>query len=203
MRKLILFLSLVFVIVISNAQENYRCEFADTIISVIPDSLFRSLALKNNFSEQQIEEILHKQRINPATSYYNKIVRAGKDRTVVSVDKSSIHGNLTIENFDSLLYVNDEIFNDSSSANGFSEKPFSFPKKFFRGTGNKITLLGYQCNEYVSTDSTCRIWVTEELPEYINPGVRTNNVKGAVMGFELKRLETTTRSMMKKLEKSL
>jgi len=203
MRKLILFLSLVFFISNLNAQENYRCEFADTIISVIPDSLFRALAFKNNFSEEQIEQILHKQRMNPARSYYYKIVRAGKDRTIIRVDKSSIHGNLTVENFDSLLYINDEIFTDSSSVNGFSDNPSNLPKKFFRGTGKKITILDYQCNEYISTDSNCYIWVTEELPEYINPGVRTNNVKGAVLGFELKRTETITRSMLVKLEKKL
>jgi hypothetical protein len=47
------------------------------------------------------------------------------------------------------------------------------------------------------------IWVTEELPDYINPGVRTSNVKGAVLGFRLIRQETDTKSIMVKLEKIL
>jgi len=203
MRKLILVFPLVFFIVYSDAQQKYRCEFADTIISVIPDSLFRFLASKNNLSEEAIEQFLEQQRANPASRRYLKIVRAAMDQTIISIDKSSANGNLTITIFDSLLYKNGEIYNNASTANGFSDKPFDHPKKVFRGTGKKLSILEYQCDEYLSTDSTCYIWVTTELPEYINPGVRTNNVKGAVLGFQLSRTETRTRSMLVKLEKSL
>ena len=202
MRKLILVLSLG-CIINSYAQQKYRCEFADTIKSVVPESLFRDLALKNNVPDKVIEQFLEQQRINPASKHYIKIVNAGKDRTIVSIDKYSVRGDPTITTFDSLLYINDEFFNSARSPSGFSDKPFDHPKKVFRGTGKKLFILNYQCDEYFSTDSTCYIWVTEELPGYINPGVRTNNVKGAVLGFKLTYTQTSTISMLVKLEKIL
>jgi hypothetical protein len=203
MRMLILFFPLVFLITNSNAQQKYRCEFADTIISIIPDSLFRDLAKKNNLSDKAIEQFLEQQRTNPASRYYRKIARAGEDQTIVTINKNSIHGNLEIENFDSLIYINDEIFNQAPTSNGFSDKPWDHPKKSFRGTGKKLFILGYECIEYISTDSTCYIWLTTELPAYINPGVRTNNVRGAVLGFKLIYSQTNTKSILVKLEKNL
>jgi hypothetical protein len=203
MRKLILFFPLVFFAIYSDAQQKYRCEFADTMISVIPDSLFRFLASKNNLSGKATEQFLEQQRTNPVSKYYLKIVRAGKDQTIISLDKHSISGNLTIKIFDSLLYKNDELFNEAPTSSGFSEKPWDRPKKAFRGTGKKLTILDYQCDEYLSTDSTCYIWVSTELPAYINPGARTNNVKGAVLGFRLTYTTTSTISMLVKLEKIL
>ena len=95
MRKLILFLLFVFLIIGSDAQQKYRCEFFDTTITVIPESLFRDIASRN-------------------------------------------------------------------------------------------------------------MWVTTELPAYVNPGIRTNNVKGAVLGFKyIEKTGTTTKSMLVKLEKVL
>ena len=203
MRKLILLFPLVFITIYSNAQQEYRCEFADTMISVIPDSLFRYLALKNNLSNKAIEKNLEQLRTNPPSRYYLKIVRAEKDQTIISIDKSSVGGDFTIKLYDSLLYKYDELFNEAPTSSGFSDKPWDRPKKFFRGTGKKLSILGYECDEFISTDSTCYIWITEELPGYINPGARTNNVKGAVLGFKLIYTTTSTRSMMVKLEKIL
>ena len=54
----------------------------------------------------------------------------------------------------------------------------------------------------ISTDSTVYIWVSTELPEYINPGARTNNVKGAVLGFQLIQrgmITTITKAMLDKI----
>jgi hypothetical protein len=39
---------------------------------------------------------------------------------------------------------------------------------------------------YTSTDSTCRIWAAEDLPEYINPGIWRGNIKGAIIAYDLK-----------------
>ena len=212
MRKLILVFPLVLFAVYCNAQQNYKCEFVDSTISVIPDSLFRYLALKNNLSTKAIEQFLEQQRANPAYRYQLRIVRAEKDQTIISLDKHFVSGNLTIKksdsmlykNFDSILYKNDEIFNEAPTSSGFSDKLWDRPKRAYRGTGKKLSILDYQCDEYISTDSTCYIWITAELPEYINPGIRTNNVKGAVLGFKYtQKTGTTTKSMLKKLEKVL
>ena len=135
----------------------------------------------------------------------NRIVRAEIEKTIITIDRSSRSGNLTTETFDSLLYRGDELFTESESITGFSEQPSRLPKKEFRATGRKVSIMNYQCNEYLSTDSTCLIWVTPELPDYINPGIRKNNVKGAVLGFELKGQDQpfTTKCMLTGFGRSL
>ena len=210
---------LVFLTIHSGAQQKYKCEFVDSTISVIPDSVFRFLAFKNNLSAKAIDQFLEQQRADPAHRYQLRIVRAEKDQTIISLDKRSISGNLTMQtfgsftlqavdsmlyiDFDSILFRNGEIFNQAPTSNGFSDKPWDRPKRAYRGTCKKLSILGYQCDEYRSTDSTCYIWVTSELPEYINPGIRPNNVKGAVLGFEYSQAGTTTKTILKKLEKVL
>ena len=219
MIKLILFLLFVFLIIGSDAQQKYRCEFFDTTITVIPESLFRDIASRNNLSSKQIKQFLEQQKARPAYRYQLRLVRAAVDQTIISLDKRSIRGNHIIQvgkftlkpvdsmlykDFDSILYNNDEIFIAAPTSSGFSEKPWDRRKREYRGTGKKILILGYQCDEFINIDSTFYMWVTEELPAYVNPGIRTNNVKGAVLGFKyIEKTGTTTKSMLVKLEKVL
>ena len=205
MRKLILLFSLLLSVITSNAQKKYRCEFAETITSVMPDSVFRNLASKNNLSAKEIEQFLEQQKANPDFKRLRLIVRAEKDQTIINVDTLPEKGSFR-KRFDSLLYRNDEIFNSALTLSGFSDKPNARPKRAYRGTGKKLSILNYQCDEFISTDSTVRIWVSTELPEYINPGARTNNVKGAVLGFQLIQrgiITTTTKAMLVKLQQGL
>jgi hypothetical protein len=205
MRKLILLFLFLLDVSISNAQKKYRCEFAETITSVMPDSVFRNLASKNNLSAKEIEEFLEQQKANPDFKRVRLTVRAEKDQTIINVDTLPEKGSFR-KRFDSLLYMNDEIFNSALTLSGFSDKPNARPKRAYRGTGKKLFILNYQCDEFISTDSTVRIWVSTELPEYINPGARTNNVKGAVLGFQLIQrgiITTTTKAMLVKLQQRL
>jgi len=205
MRKLILSFSLLLSVITSGAQKKYRCEFAETITSVMPDSVFRNLASKNNLSAKEIEQFLEQQKANPDFKRLRLIVRAEKDQTIINVDTLPEKGSFR-KRFDSLLYKNDEIFNSALTLSGFSDKPYGRPKRAYRGTGKKLSILNYQCDEFISTDSTVYIWVSTELPEYINPGARTNNVKGAVLGFQLIQrgiITTTTKAMLVKLQQRL
>ena len=205
MRKLILLFLFLLDVSISNAQKKYRCEFAETITSVMPDSVFRNLASKNNLSAKEIEQFLEQQKANPDFKRVRLTVRAEKDQTIINVDTLPEKGSFR-KRFDSLLYMNDEIFNSALTLSGFSDKPNARPKRAYRGTGKKLFILNYQCDEFISTDSTVRIWVSTELPEYINPGARTNNVKGAVLGFQLIQrgiITTTTKAMLVKLQQRL
>jgi len=207
-------------VVSSKAQQKYRCEFFDTTISIITESLVRDIASKNNLSSKQTRQFLEQQKTRPAYRYQLRLVRAAEDQTIISLDKRSIRGNhiiqtvgnVTLEpidsmlykNFDSILYKNDEIFNEAPTLSGFSDKPWDRRKREYRGTGKKIVILGYQCDEFINIYSTFYVWVTEKLPGYINPGIRTNNVKGAVLGFKyIEKTGTTTKSMLVKLEKVL
>jgi hypothetical protein len=205
MRKLFLLFPFLLNITISNAQKKYRCEFAETITSVMPDSVFRNLASNNNLSAKEIEQFLEQQKTNPDFKRLRLIVRAEKEQTIINVDTLPEKGNLR-KRFDSLLYKNDEIFNSALTLSGFADKPYDRPKRSYRGTGKKLSILNYQCDEFISTDSTVRIWISTELPEYINPGARTNNVKGAVLGFQLIQrgiITTTTKAMLVKLQQRL
>ena len=196
---------LVLGVMISNAQKKYRCEFAETITSVMPDSVFRNLASKNNLSAKEIEQFLEQQKANPDFKRLRLIVRAEKDQTIINVDTLPEKGSFR-KRFDSLLYRNDEIFNSALTLSGFSDKPYARLKRAYRGTGKKLSILNYQCDEYISTDSTVYIWVSTELPEYINSGARTNNVKGAVLSFQLIQrgmITTTTKAMLVKLQQRL
>ena len=202
MRKLFLLFPFLLSVSISNAQKKYRCEFAETITSAMPDSVFRNLASKNNLSAKEIEQFLEQQKANPDFKRLRLIVRAEKDQTIINVDTIPEKGSFR-KRFDSLLYRNDEIFNSALTLSGFSDKPYARPKRAYRGTGKKISILNYQCDEFISTDSTVHIWVSTELPEYINPGARTNNVKGAVLGFQLIQrgiITTTIKAMLVKLQ---
>ena len=205
MRKLILSFSLLLSVITSGAQKKYRCEFAETITSVMPDSVFRNYASKNNLSAKEIEQFLEQQKANPDFKRLRLIVRAEKDQTIINVDTLPEKGSFR-KRFDSLLYRNDEIFSSALTASGFSDKPYARPKRAYRGTGKKLSILNYQCDEFISTDSTVHIWVSTELPEYINPGARTNNVKGAVLGFQLIQrgiITTTIKAMLVKLQQRL
>ena len=97
MIKLISFLLFVFLIIGSDAQQKYRCEFFDTTITVIPESLFRDIASRNNLSSKQIKQFLEQQKARPAYRYQLRIVRAAEDQTVISLDKRSIRGNHIIQ----------------------------------------------------------------------------------------------------------
>ena len=205
MRKLFLLFPFLLSVSISNAQKKYRCEFAETITSAMPDSVFRNLASKNNLSAKEIEQFLEQQKANPDFKRLRLIVRAEKDQTIINVDTIPEKGSFR-KRFDSLLYRNDEIFNSALTLSGFSDKPYARPKRAYRGTGKKLSILNYQCDEFISTDSTVYIWVSTELPEYINPGARTNNVKGAVLGFQLIQkgiITTTTKAILVKLQQRL
>ena len=201
MQKVILLWLFLFGSLITFAQKKYVCEFADTMTMNLPDSVLRQMS---NISTQQgieltpemMEQIFAQIRAAKLAMYQLRIVRAEKDQTIISIDRSSRSGNLTMETFDSILYKNDEIFQDSASASGFSQLPVATSRKDFFLTGNSKVIMNYKCNEYKSADSTCYIWVTTELPDYINPGIRKGKIKGAVLGFELKANASITKCML-------
>ena len=212
-------LAVLFFVFNSGAQQKYRCEFFDSTITIIPESIVRDIAWRNNLSSKKVKQFLEQQKERPAYRYQLRLVRAAEDQTIISLDKRSIKGNHIIQvgkftlqpvdsmlykDFDSILYNNGEIFIAAPTSSGFSDKPWDRGKREFRGTGKKSSILGYQCDEFINRDSTFYMWVTEQLPAYINPGIRTNNVKGAVLGFKyIQWPGTTTKSMLVKLEKVL
>jgi hypothetical protein len=189
------------------AQKKYVCEFSDTTSTILPDSIFAQL-LTSSRSDIEIppevmQQFLSQMKEKPLFMAQQRIVNAGIDKTIIIIDRSSRGGNFISETFDSVLYKNDELFPDSTSASGFSVLPISIPRKDFLSTVNTKVIMNYKCQEYISTDSTCRIWITTELPDYLNPGIRKGNIKGAVLGFELKENVSITKSFLTRFGRSL
>lgn len=150
-----------------------------------------------------IEQIFTQLKSQALSMHQLRTVIATKDRTIVKVDRSSRAGNTIHETFDSLLYKADEIYMDSSSVSGFATQPIQLARKEFRATGNRKSIMKYNCSEYVSTDSTCYIWVTTDLPDSINPGIRKGAIKGAVLGFQLKTQFYITKCVLSGFGKGL
>ena len=206
MCKVVLILFLLSTGFTGRAQKNYVCEFADTMIAILDDSVLLRMSQFSPQDDVEVtkemrDQLFSEMRASFPTMYQLRIVNATKDQTVISMDRNSRSGSLTMETFDSILYKNDEIF--LKSGKGFSTNPLNSPKKEFISTGKKITILNYKCDEYLSTDSTCYIWVTTELPDYINPGIRKGNIKGAVLGFQLKANVTITKCILTRFGRGL
>lgn len=202
-------LTTVYIILVGTAalgQKRYKCEFVDTTSLSMSDTLIKSLKNSVDYNEDAvINEEIGRQMVmellkNPLLMIQIRSVKAGNKSTIIRVDRNTREGQLSIETFDSLLYKNDEIFPDSASESGFAIIAIQLPRKIFKSTGNFYTILKYKCAEYRSTDSTARIWVTTELPGYINPGIRKGNIQGAVLGFELKSEVTITRCFLTRIE---
>jgi hypothetical protein len=167
-------------------------ESGDTSGSDDPDKKFRILILQK-LKEQGIEQ------------NNDRIVTASEHRTVIKIPRETIEGNEVTFNgksaiFDSLLLENGELYEDAPTKTGFSRTPVAVARKTFQLTGNSKNILSHHCQEYLSTDSLCRIWVAIDLPSSINPGVRTSNIKGAVLAFELKTEQTALHSVAVKID---
>jgi len=169
---------------------------SDTVINGLKNSinLSEDSAINEEIGRQMVMQLLKK----PLFMIQLRSVRASNEVTVIIFDRYTKEGRLNMETFDSLLYKDDEIFPDSAS--GFNTIPIQLPRKKFISTGSFFTIMKYKCTEYLSTDSTARIWVTTELPGYINPGIRKGNIQGAVLGFELKSEVTITKSFLTRIE---
>src|SRR5688572_2891854 len=190
-----------------SAQNKYICEYSDTTITGLPDSIWEEMLTSSRpdieIPPDVMQQFLSQMKQKPMFMAQQRVVKAANDKTVISIDRSSRNGNLTVETFDSLLYKNDELFIDSNSASGFSNHPINIPRKEFVSTGSIRLILDYTCNEYISTDSTCRIWISSALPDYINPGIRKGKVKGAVLGFQLRGKVYTTKCILSRFGRGL
>lgn len=190
-----------------SAQKKSICEYTDTVTTILPDSIFAEMLTSARpdieIPPAVMQQFLSQVKEKPITMTQKRIVNAEPGRTIITIERRSRDGNLNLETFDSLLYKNDELFPDSASVSGFSVSPIPVSRKDFVSTENTKVIMNYKCREYVSTDSTCRIWVTSELPDYINPGIRKGNVKGAVLGFELKADVVFTKCILTRFGRSL
>ena len=188
----------------SFAQKQYNVEFIDTIVSVLPDTVWSGMRKdfqKKGMSNEMVDKLIAQLKSQQLFQSYIRQVTTYMDHAVIRIDRATIEG--TLNNaipFDSLLLKGGYLYQEASTSSGFSSSPILNPAKIFKSTGNKKLILEYPCIEYLSTDNTCRIWVTSKLPPFINPGLVLKNIQEAVLAFELNNEVLVTKSVAVKIE---
>jgi hypothetical protein len=121
------------------------------------------------------------------TSCWRK-VDAGPDSTFILITESNENDGYSKLNFpdERLLFTKGEIYLYNSGRHEFLTDTVRSARRVFEKTEESKIILGHRCTMYTSTDSTCRIWAAEDLPEYINPGIWRGNIKGAIIAYDLK-----------------
>jgi len=188
----------------SFSQKEFHLVYLDSTTQSItlPDSLsisfvqfFQSQGAQGNVADS-LAKSMFSQLVNK--KYYQiqeRQIRANNKFTVIVFDRFTKEGSMDIQSQDdSLLLKNEELYEDAPTETGFSKTPLSTAKKEFSFVGNTRIILKHICKEYFSTDSTCRIWIAEDLPFYINPGIITGKTNGAILAFELKTESFFTKS---------
>lgn len=185
-------------------QRQYRCIYIDTTTVTFPDSILKMIQknLDNQELPPQVIDQLSSQIVTEKIfQIQEKEVLANKDSTIIRFLRETREGNLHEQSsLDSILFKNDEIYLESPGKSGFSSSPVVTAKKMFQPSGDTMNVMHYKCIGYISTDSLCSIWISHDLPSYLNPGIRTRGLKGAVLAYWLKSGKYFIKSKLKRIE---
>ena len=191
------------------SQRKYNCEYKEMILFPMPDSMlksFREQIEKQGISSEvaaQLAERLAEQLNLPGllTSCWRK-VNAGPDSTFILVTRNNENdGNVKLSIPDTkLLFRKGEIYLYNSDKKEFLMDTVLSVRRIFEKSLESKIILSQRCTLYASTDSSCRIWVAEDLPGYINPGIWIGNIKGAVIAYELKQKGQSIHAEIIKIE---
>ncbi|HET6994416.1 MAG TPA: hypothetical protein VFI06_05525 [Chitinophagaceae bacterium] len=202
--RLLILLFLSGISLIAAGQRKYHCEYKEMILFPMPDSAV--ISFKKHLEEQGIPpetaEQMVKQLKFPGilTSCWRK-VDAGPDSTFILITKSNENDGFSKLDFpdEKLLFSKGEIYRYNSDKHKFLPDTVRSARRIFEKNGESKIILDHRCIVYTSTDSLCRIWVAEDLPEYINPGIRTD-IKGAIIAYELKLTGQSIHAELAKIE---
>ncbi len=168
----------------------WKCTYSDSAIFIFPDSLKSKLqsALKEQkFPEDLVAAADKKVSSGPQYRTRTRHVYANTDSTEIEIEVSE-KGSLRIDVFATQYFLlkKNELFAKTIPHLFYYDSLVTSPAKDFKATGRKRVIFSYSCAEYLSTDSSSTIWVTDKLCPCINPGVLTGNIKGAVLFYELR-----------------
>lgn len=186
---------------IAVGQRKYHCEYKETIMFPMPDSLlikFKKQMVDNGFPPESVEQIVKPMDMPWLFTSCLRKVEARPDSTFILVTKNNeTEGNVKFDFPDiKLLFKKGEINRFNSDKGKFvpggeavftSDDTAMYTRRIFEKSQESKVILNYRCAVYTSTDSACRIWVAEDLPDYINPGLWTGDIKGAVLAYDLKQ----------------
>ncbi|MFI5131780.1 MAG: hypothetical protein ACHQFX_17385 [Chitinophagales bacterium] len=176
---------------VSFSQVELRCVYNDTLSTIMPDVTIQKIQAElreKNIPQEIIDTLVKKMSSGPVLTERIRYVSAYKDSTLITLEtleKGALRNNSIASEYFLLkkgeLYITDR--------QGDPDSMVTKPRKVFKSTGRLPFYFDNVCKEYISTDSTCTIWVAEQLPGSINPGVRVGEIKGAVLYYQLKIAE--------------
>src|SRR5258706_38096 len=149
----------------SFAQVEWRCVYNDTLFMTMTDSSIQKFGAdlqEKNIPQEVVDTIMKKMVAGPASTERTRYVSAYTDSTLISIESEY-----------SLLKRGELYILDRR---GDPDSMVTRPRKIFKTTGRELIYFKNLCKEYVSTDSTCTIWVAEQLPTCINPGIRVGDI---------------------------
>lgn len=187
------------------AAQKYHCEYKEMILFPMPDSALKSLKTQmedQGLPSEAAEKLVKQLSLPGILGGCLRKVDAGPDSTFILVTKDEAKdGNAQMNIPDKrLLFRKGEIYQYDAGEHKFiTETVLSIRRIFKQSAGNKI-MLNHSCTVYATADSTCRIWVTEDLPAYINPGIWVGNIRGAILAYELKEKGRSIHTEIAKIE---
>ena len=177
---------------VSFSQVEWRCVYNDTLNFKVPDSTIQKIEAdmrEKNVPQEIIDSIIKKMSSAPVSTERTRYVSAYTDSTLISIEtseKGALRNNSISSEY--ILLKGGELY--ITDRKGDADSIVTTPRKVFKSTGRLLSYFKNACKEYVSTDSTCTIWVAEQLPGCINPGIRVGEIKGAILYFQLKIAES-------------
>lgn len=191
-------------------QKVYRCDYEETARLDMPDSSrvqmqnglrdqFLTQGLDSAIAAKFMEELAKQLPLNDLSKKYIREVLAKPDSTLVFVPGGDGGGAFRFNTEEQRLLLTKGRFYQYDFASGeWLPDEQDAPKSFVK-SGRTQQILGYNCEEYASTDSSTMVWVTSALPAYINPGIRMGTIPGAILAFEKKGKGPAIRSMIKEI----
>jgi len=193
----------------SYGQKIYHCEYREKVSFPMPDSFSQSMRkqiIDQGFSSKMADQVVQQVTSEGYSGTFVKIVEARADSTfilatnkIAQEEGSNMKMNMADAKFvysKGKVYAYDTLMEQWLLSETWSEL------RTFEVTDDKKIIAGHSCTSYISTDTAMKIWIAEDLPDYVNPGLSIGRVKGAVLGYEWKNKDNnyTLRSELTKLE---
>ena len=162
----------------------------------------RSNMRAQGLSESTIDGIIS----NFAKSYSN--MRSIQSRTVtlegdscfVELNYNSSKAETFVMPGNKIVMVKGNLYRQDSKSKELVYSNIDDSSRMFKATGQKRTVMGYECWEYISLDGVYVVWVNKDLPSTLNPGISHINIPGAILGYETRMGNAITRSQLIKIQ---
>lgn len=191
---------------LSTGQQIGTAVFIDPIDVKSQEQALNSI--RNSFREKNMPEEVIEGYIKNFFAKENPFRQTQKREAVLFEDSAIISMNYVSNNnmavFETtnrkLIYKKGSLFKGGDETNSPEIILFNDSSTVYNRTGRNRSILGFMCEEYRSQDLKYKIWVSQELPHEVNPGIQIKNLKGAVLAFEAEIGNAITKSTLSELQ---